>query len=96
MMLNRQFEAPTFAQINNDLRAYHALLFRTADHFFLTSRREPYAELTAVDHDITRTFQLLFNFETELHRRSTPTTMQSSSTTSSPRQKQWSSDPWPR
>lgn len=91
MMLNRQFEAPTFAEINTDLRAYHALLFHTATNFFDTSSKEPYAELNAVDNEIAAVFRLLFNFETELRRRSTLLPMQSSSTTPSPRARRWRS-----
>lgn len=49
MMLDRQFEAPTFAQIAQELKAFHALLYQFTLGFLEASRKEPYVELSAVN-----------------------------------------------
>jgi hypothetical protein len=70
-MLNWQFEAPSFANISADLRAYNALLYRVSTNLVHASAKDSFKEIIPLDLQINRTLELLANLESDLHRRST-------------------------
>jgi hypothetical protein len=91
MMLNRQFEPPTFASINCDLKAFHAILYQFTYDFLETSKKEPFVQLADVNQDIRTTIKTLTDFEAELRKKSNNPMMKFSSTTWKPRRRRsWS------